>query len=626
MSSIGNNPASFRFENTKADAFGYFDGQKKDRLILTDRNEKVVKIAAEKLDETTGKILFAKQQLQDKNFFTKHLVTKIGETWVKIDIDSASKRLGIAAERIFECAKSNKFTDLLVPTNLFERLSSSFSKLTDIQKLQLAELLINDIIGPIIEGKFSSNIVKNNLMVGFNKLGEIISIKTIVTVINDIDQKKPTSKTMEDSHIRFLNNELLKGILTIKEDETIATALGNIAAKKKELTDIKNRQLKEIEDKTDQLMGLWSRRIQDISNPGKQPLNRDDCKRIVESVVLNQQELVAEASVHPNKTIYKRDIKGVKLPRAVQIDADGSIFIHFNKSKEKDRVIGTGSFKKVRFAVKLNDMQVYAVAKVRVTTQQQLVAQQEEGRFLKLLKGLDGVSQIEKEVLVKGKKGQDKLLLIQPYYNSGDLFTNIDRGFLTPKEKLKITLDLLKGLASIHSKGIIHCDMKPQNVFLSENEQGKLSAFIGDFGLSTLNTDDKKKEMMAGTPSFFSPEYAKATLSHDSEEIKTTTTENLDSWALGTTLLMLYTGTNNPPWLDPLKIVPGRNVLKTIAGITEINPSWLDTVQPEVIKNLIQDLIQINTQLRYSAQEALNKYEDNLKAQIDLLSIKTPPF
>jgi hypothetical protein len=53
--------------------------------------------------------------------------------------------------------------------------------------------------------------------------------------------------------------------------------------------------------------------------------------------------------------------------------------------------------------------------------------------------------------------------------------------------------------------------------------------------------------MMAGTPSFFSPEYAQAILSCDSEEIKTATTENLDSWALGTTLLMLYTQQENPP-------------------------------------------------------------------------------
>jgi serine/threonine protein kinase len=283
-----------------------------------------------------------------------------------------------------------------------------------------------------------------------------------------------------------------------------------------------------------------------------------------------------------------------------------------SKSKQRDRVIGTGSFKKVRFAIKLNDMQVYAVAKVKVETQQQPVAQEEESRFLKLLKGLDGVSQIEKEVLVQGKNDQDKLLIIQPYYNSGDLFTNIDRGLLTPKEKHQITLDLLKGLASIHSKDIIHRDIKPENIFLSKNEQGELRAFIGDFGLSTMNTDDKKKAESGGSPRLYSPEYVRAICSLNTSNISKVTNEKLDSWTLGTTLLMLYTR-NIPPWFDSKYINDLGYVLITINDITAIDPSWLDTVGPEVIRNLIQDLIQIDTTSRLSAQEALTKYEHDIK-------------
>jgi hypothetical protein len=230
MSSIDNNPPSYRFENTQAETFGYFDGQKKNRLILTDANNKVVKIAAERLDIATGERLFEKQQSSSKNWFTRHVVTKIGETWVKINIDSASKRLGIASQKIFECAKSNKFSDLLKQ-------------------------------------------------------------KSALNFQQDV-QKKLQTPSDEKNNLR----------------------------------------LQEIEDKTDELINLWSNRIQDISDPNKQGLNRDDCKRIVESVVLNQKELLAEASAHPNKTLYLREIKRVKLPRAVQIDADGSIFIHFNKS------------------------------------------------------------------------------------------------------------------------------------------------------------------------------------------------------------------------------------------------------------------------------------------------------
>jgi hypothetical protein len=709
MSHIDNNPLNFKFEVTQAKAFGYFDGQKKSRLILNDLNSKVVKIAAEQLDETNGERLFEKQNQTDSlNWYTTHVVAKVCGTWVKINIASASKRLGINASELFQSVKNGKFTDLLkqksglnfqkdVESTLKEpltendraqfreeleeatdfvaqsrissrkltqantqknfditystskdtpltlsfkkdnsliakKLNSEFSfffektdkgshfeetsikdtlqNLNDIQKLQLAELLIKDILLPRQRQLFSGSIKFEDLKIGRNESGDILCVKEALTSKNTSNR---TAQKTEDLNLPAVNllNQILENILKFEMD-----AIFDLTNARTLISDQKSRLLLEIEDKTDKLMGLWSNRIQDISDPNKQPLNRDDCKRIVESVVLNQKELLAEASVHPNKTLYLRVIKGVKLPRAVQIDADGSIFIHFNKSKQNDRVIGEGSFKKVRFAIKLNDMHVYAVAKVKVTTQQQLVAQQEEGRFLKLLKGLDGVSQIEKEVLVKGKNGQDKLLMIQPYYNSGDLFTNICGRSLTPKEKLKITLDLLKGLASIHSKDIIHRDIKPQNVFLSKNEQGELSAFMGDFGLSTINTDDAKKAKHVGTFEYMSPEYVRTFDLKDRAGTIAVTNEKLDSWALGTALFMLYTGNIVPPWFDRNYFWNDIHVLYTLANITSINTAWFDAVNPEVIKNLIQDLIQIDTTSRLSAQEALTKYEHDIKAEL----------
>ena len=44
----------------------------------------------------------------------------------------------------------------------------------------------------------------------------------------------------------------------------------------------------------------------------------------------------------------------------------------------------------------------------------------------------------------------------------------------------RIALQLLKGLRHIHSLGVIHCDLKPENIFLDENNTVK----IGDFGLA----------------------------------------------------------------------------------------------------------------------------------------------
>jgi serine/threonine protein kinase len=53
------------------------------------------------------------------------------------------------------------------------------------------------------------------------------------------------------------------------------------------------------------------------------------------------------------------------------------------------------------------------------------------------------------------------------------------------RDSLNIFIQLLKGVASIHSSNILHRDLKPENIFLLEDLQVK----IGDFGLATRSLD-----------------------------------------------------------------------------------------------------------------------------------------
>ena len=64
-------------------------------------------------------------------------------------------------------------------------------------------------------------------------------------------------------------------------------------------------------------------------------------------------------------------------------------------------------------------------------------------------------------------------------------------------------MQLCMGLAYIHSKNVIHRDMKPQNVFLDKNQTAK----IADFGISAaLNSSQDLRQTALGTPYYSSPE------------------------------------------------------------------------------------------------------------------------
>lgn len=86
-------------------------------------------------------------------------------------------------------------------------------------------------------------------------------------------------------------------------------------------------------------------------------------------------------------------------------------------------------------------------------------------------------------------------IITQLYKNALDLTTH---------QRLTIAMKMLQQLKILHAKGIIHRDIKPDNVMLDLNT-GELLIF--DFGLSKLECDDNDDAgVILGTPGYISPE------------------------------------------------------------------------------------------------------------------------
>lgn len=108
---------------------------------------------------------------------------------------------------------------------------------------------------------------------------------------------------------------------------------------------------------------------------------------------------------------------------------------------------------------------------------------------------------------------QEKVVYIfTPFCNKGDLRCYEKRiGKRSMLTQLKVVRDILRGLEHIHNHGIIHGDIKPENILVDirENEKGKIvtKIKIADFG-SACHVDDHLGKLfyLHGTMDFQSPE------------------------------------------------------------------------------------------------------------------------
>lgn len=92
------------------------------------------------------------------------------------------------------------------------------------------------------------------------------------------------------------------------------------------------------------------------------------------------------------------------------------------------------------------------------------------------------------------------------------------KSYLPLKEACQIMIQILDALSFMHQKGIIHRDIKPQNIFYGSDGIAKVS----DFGISiikdeVLNVDEYKK--VVGTAQYLAPELIKGSRANEQSDI-----------------------------------------------------------------------------------------------------------
>ncbi|RDX61152.1 Mitogen-activated protein kinase kinase kinase 17, partial [Mucuna pruriens] len=164
-----------------------------------------------------------------------------------------------------------------------------------------------------------------------------------------------------------------------------------------------------------------------------------------------------------------------------------------------------------------------------------ILSLEKEKRILKLLLGCKEILQcyFDEFSIERNYVYYNLFLEFAPYGSLGDL---LKKGPLLDREVRIYTHMLLKGLSCIHQNGVVHCDLKPDNILLfPSSEKGvRYQLKIADFGLSKTREEtnvDFGKIKFRGTPLYMSPESVVGIIEAP-----------LDIWSLGCIVIEMITG------------------------------------------------------------------------------------
>lgn len=225
---------------------------------------------------------------------------------------------------------------------------------------------------------------------------------------------------------------------------------------------------------------------------------------------------------------------------------------------QQGRFIGGGSFGSVYAAVNMDTGSVMAVKEIRMqdpqSMKQVLKAIRDEMTVLEMLKHPNIVHYYGVEV------HRDRVFIFMEYCQGGSLARLLEYGRIEDEKVIQVyTMQMLEGLAYLHHMGVVHRDVKPENILLDHLGVIKFVDFgaakviakggrtrqqrgIVTIGTASISGEGggTKLNSMIGTPMYMSPEV----ITGSSQGWQS----SIDIWSLGCCVLEMATGRR--PWAN----------------------------------------------------------------------------
>lgn len=190
--------------------------------------------------------------------------------------------------------------------------------------------------------------------------------------------------------------------------------------------------------------------------------------------------------------------------------------------------------------------------------------------------------------------------IVMPFMPRGTLYNRLEAGPLTPQEGVQLIDDVAAGLQFAHDHGIVHRDVKPSNILLSDEGRALLSDFgfahVGDLSGSLTGS------AVIGTPAYMSPEQCQGHA----------VTPRSDQYSLGIVLYQICTGTL-PFTGDTPMAVAVQQINQPIPTARSINPRI-----PEDLDHLLSKVLSKKAEQRFgSVSELAGAFRQAVEASFD---------
>lgn len=268
----------------------------------------------------------------------------------------------------------------------------------------------------------------------------------------------------------------------------------------------------------------------------------------------------------------------------------------------RDEIVGSGAFATVKKAIERSTGTTFAA---------KIISKK------KALGGLDGVAreltilkQLNHPGIVKLKayyEDSENYYLVMEFVSGGDLMDFIaSEGAIDETVTKEIARQILEAIRYVHSKGISHRDLKPDNIMIASDDPVKVK--ITDFGLAKSQENESKMKTFCGTLAYLAPEV----ISNKKQNINRKRylgngriTEDLysnkvDMWSIGCLLFVILTA--HLPFSGSAQDSLFKNIM---AG--DYHHKLLENMNVSLEgRDFISRLLEVNVTLRLNATQALN--------------------